>query len=595
VKQYRANLLICAGTGCVASGSLKIKVALEEEVKKHNLQDEIKIVLTGCNGFCAQGPLMVVYPEGIFYQALKPEDIPFLVEEHFLKGRPVKDLMYIPPAEKEPVPVMKDIPFFSHQVLRVLRNRGLLDAEKIDEYITRDGYLGAAKALLEMTPEQIIDEVKKSGLRGRGGAGFPTGLKWEFCAKAKGDIKYILCNGDEGDPGAFMDRSVLEADPHAVLEGMIIGAKAIGAHKGYIYVRAEYPLAVKRLGIAIEQATEYGLLGKDILGSGFDFEIEIYQGAGAFVCGEETALMTSIEGRRGMPRPRPPFPAHKGLWQKPSVLNNVETFANIPQIILNGAEWYASLGTEKSKGTKVFALTGAINNIGLIEVPMGIPLRQIIYDIGGGIKNKRKFKAVQMGGPSGGCIPESLIDIPVDYESITQTGAIMGSGGMVVMDETTCMVGIAKFFLEFTQDESCGKCVPCRVGTKVMLDKLEDITAGRGLEGDIELLEDLAQDIKNTALCGLGQTAPNPVLTTIKYFRDEYEAHIREKRCPAHSCLHLLKFEVNPELCKMCGLCAKACPVEAIKWEKKQPAIIDKEKCIKCKTCITNCKFMAIE
>ncbi|MEW6096410.1 MAG: NADH-quinone oxidoreductase subunit NuoF [bacterium] len=595
MEPYRANVLICAGTGCVASGSLKVKAILEEELKKHNLQDEIKIVLTGCNGFCAQGPIMVVYPEGIFYQALKPENVPFLVEEHFLKGRPVKDLMYTPPAEKEPVPIMRDIPFFSHQVLRALRNRGLLDAEKIDEYIARDGYMGAAKALLEMSPEEIIQTVKDSGLRGRGGAGFLTGLKWEFCYKAKGDVKYILCNGDEGDPGAFMDRSILEADPHAVLEGMIIGAKAIGAHKGYIYVRAEYPLAVKRLGIAIEQATEYGLLGKNILNSGFDLEIEIYQGAGAFVCGEETALMTSIEGRRGMPRPRPPFPAHKGLWQKPSVLNNVETFANIPQIILNGAEWYKSLGTEKSTGTKVFALTGAINNIGLIEVPMGIPLRQIIYDIGGGISNKRKFKAVQIGGPSGGCIPESLIDTPVDYESITKTGAIMGSGGMVVMDETTCMVGIAKFFLEFTQDESCGKCVPCRIGTKVMLDKLEDIIAGKGQEGDIELLEELAEDIKNTSLCGLGQTAPNPVLTTIKYFRDEYEAHIKEKRCPAHSCLPLLKFEVNPDLCKMCGQCAKVCPVGAVNWEKKQVAVIDKEKCIRCKTCITSCRFMAIE
>ncbi len=595
MERFRANILVCAGTGCVASGSLKIKQALEDELKKQNLQNEIKIILTGCNGFCAQGPLIVVYPEGIFYQALKVENIPFLVEEHFLKGRLVKSLMYTPPAEKEVIPAMRDIPFFNLQVLRALRNRGLIDAEQIDEYIARDGYLGAAKALLEMTPGEIIQEVKESGLRGRGGAGFPTGLKWEFCAKARGDVKYILCNGDEGDPGAFMDRSILEADPHAVLEGMVIGAKAIGAHQGYLYVRAEYPLAIKRLEIAIAQAKEYGLLGKNILNSGFDFDVEIYQGAGAFVCGEETALMTSIEGKRGMPRPRPPFPAHKGLWQKPSVLNNVETFANIPQIILQGGKWYATLGTEKSKGTKVFALTGAINNIGLIEVPMGIPLRQIIYDIGGGIPNKRKFKAVQMGGPSGGCIPESHLDIPVDYESITETGAIMGSGGMVVMDETTCMVGIAKFFLEFTQDESCGKCVPCRIGTKVMLDKLEDICAGKGEEGDIELLQELAEDIKNTALCGLGQTAPNPVLTTIKYFRDEYEAHIKEKRCPAHSCLALLKFEVNSELCKMCGVCAKVCPVEAIKWEKKQTAVIDKEKCIKCKTCITSCKFMAIE
>jgi len=595
VGQHWANLLICAGTGCVACGALKVKAALEEEIKKHNLQDEIKIVLTGCNGFCAKGPLMIVYPDGIFYQILTPQNIPLLVEEHLLKGQPVKDLMYTPPGEKEPIPLMNDIPFFSHQVLLALRNRGLIDAESIDEYIARDGYLGVAKALFEMTPKEIIQTVKDSGLRGRGGAGFPTGLKWEFCAKAKGDIKYILCNGDEGDPGAFMDRSILEADPHAVLEGMIIGAKAIGAHKGYIYVRAEYPLAVERLGIAIDQATKYGLLGKDILGSGFDFEIEIYQGAGAFVCGEETALMISIEGRRGMPRPRPPFPAHKGLWQKPSVLNNVETFANIPQIILNGAKWYANFGTEKSKGTKVFALTGAVNNIGLIEVPMGIPLRKIIYDIGGGIQDRRKFKAVQIGGPSGGCIPESLLDIPVDFESITQTGAIMGSGGMVVMDETTCMVGIAKFFLEFTQDESCGKCPPCRVGTKVMLDILDNLTSGEGKEGDIERLEELAMTIRETALCGLGNTAPNPVLTTIKYFRDEYEAHIKEKRCPSRSCTPLLKFEVNIEMCKKCGKCVKVCPVDAIAWEKKQPAQINKEKCIYCKTCLRTCQFYAIE
>lgn len=592
---YRADLLICAGTGCIACGTLKIRTALEQELKKHNLQDNIKIVLTGCNGFCAVGPLMVVYPEGIFYQMLKPEDIPHLVQEHFINGNPVKELMYCPPGKKETISLLHDISFFNHQTLRALRNRGLVDAEKIDEYIARDGYLAAHKVLTLMSPEEIIEEIKISGLRGRGGAGFPTGFKWEFCHKAKGDIKYILCNGDEGDPGAFMDRSILEADPNAVLEGMIIAAKAIGAHNGYIYVRAEYPLAVKRLEIAINQAHAYGLLGKDILGSGFDLDIEIYQGAGAFVCGEETALMTSIEGKRGMPRPRPPFPAHKGLWMKPTVLNNVETYANIPQIILNGGQWYASLGTEKSKGTKIFALTGAINNIGLVEVPMGISLRNIIYDIGGGIKNNRKFKAVQMGGPSGGCIPESLLDISVDFESIAQTGAIMGSGGMVVMNETTCMVGMAKFFLEFTQEESCGKCVPCRIGTKMMLNILHEITEGRGQEGDIELLQELAHQIKYTSLCGLGQTAPNPVLTTIRYFRNEYEAHIKDRYCPAHSCLPLLRFEVITELCKMCGACVKDCPVNAIIWEKKQVAVIDKEKCIKCKTCITNCRFMAIE
>ena len=456
-----------------------------------------------------------------------------LVEEHFIKGRPVEKFLYTPPAAKNTIPVMNDIPFFKHQVLRALRNRSLIDAEKIEEYIARDGYMAAAKALTEMTPEQIVSEVKSSGLRGRGGAGFLTGLKWELCARVQGDIKYILCNGDEGDPGAFMDRSVMEADPHSVLEGMIIAAKGINAHYGYIYVRAEYPLAVHRLQIAIDQAKENGLLGNDILGTGFDLDIEIYQGAGAFVCGEETALMASIEGKRGMPRAKPPFPAVKGLWMRPSVLNNVETFANVPPIILNGADWFSSLGSEKSKGTKVFALSGALNNIGLVEVPMGTPLKTIIFEIGGGIKNNRKFKAVQMGGPSGGCIPHTLIDTPVDFENINKTGAIMGSGGMVVMDETTCMPAMAKFFLEFTEDESCGKCVPCRIGNKTLLTILQRITNGEGREGDIELLLELSQQIKDTSLCGLGQTSPNPVLTTIKYFRDEYEAHIKEHRCPA--------------------------------------------------------------
>ena len=542
---YRSNIMICAGTGCVANGSLKVKDALETELIKRNLQNEIKIVLTGCNGFCAKGPVMVVYPEDIFYQMVKPEDVPHLVEEHFVKGRPVEKFLYKPPAQKDAIPVMNEIPFFKHQVLRALRNRSLIDAEKIEEYIARDGYMAAAKALTEMTPEQIVSEVKRSGLRGRGGAGFLTGLKWELCARVPGEIKYILCNGDEGDPGAFMDRSVMEADPHSVLEGMIIAAKAINAHYGYIYVRAEYPLAVHRLNIAIEHAKERGLLGKDILGTGYDLELEIYQGAGAFVCGEETALMASIEGKRGMPRPKPPFPAVKGLWMRPSVLNNVETFANVPPIILNGADWFASLGTEKSKGTKVFALSGALNNIGLVEVPMGTPLKTIIFDIGGGIKGNRKFKAVQMGGPSGGCIPNSLIDTPVDFENINKTGAIMGSGGMVVMDETTCMPAMAKFFLEFTEDESCGKCVPCRIGNKTLLSILQRITNGDGREGDIELLLNLSQQIKDTSLCGLGQTSPNPVLTTIKYFRDEYEAHIKDHKCPARVCTPLLEFKVN--------------------------------------------------
>ncbi len=587
--------MICAGTGCVANGSLKVKDALETELIKRNLQKEVKIVLTGCNGFCAKGPVMVVYPEDVFYQLVKPEDVPMLVEEHFIKGRPVQKFLYTPPAAKNAIPVMNEIPFFKHQVLRALRNRSLIDAEKIEEYIARDGYLAAAKALTEMTPEQIVSEVKQSGLRGRGGAGFLTGLKWELCARVQGDIKYILCNGDEGDPGAFMDRSVMEADPHSVLEGMIIAAKGINAHYGYIYVRAEYPLAVHRLQLAIEQAKENGLLGKDILGSGFDLDIEIYQGAGAFVCGEETALMASIEGKRGMPRAKPPFPAVKGLWQRPSVLNNVETFANVPPIILNGADWFSSIGSEKSKGTKVFALSGALNNIGLVEVPMGTPLKTIIYDIGGGIKNNRKFKAVQMGGPSGGCIPNSLIDTPVDFENINKTGAIMGSGGMVVMDETTCMPAMAKFFLEFTEDESCGKCVPCRIGNKTLLTILQRITKGEGREGDIELLLELSQQIKDTSLCGLGQTSPNPVLTTIKYFRDEYEAHIKDHVCPARVCTPLVKFVVDKDKCKKCGQCFKACPTGALKWEKGQVAYIDPEKCTKCKSCIKACRFWSID
>lgn len=591
---YRIHVMICAGTGCVAAGSLKIKEKLEEEIAKQNLSSEIGISLTGCKGFCAKGPIVSVLPEGIFYQLLTEEDIPHLITEHFLNGRPVASLMYQPEEKRPDIPLVSEIPFFKYQVLRTLRNKGLIDPENINEYIARDGYLGAAIALLELSPEEIINEVKKSGLRGRGGAGFPTGLKWEFCAKAHSDIKYIICNGDEGDPGAFMDRAILEGDPHSVLEGMIIAAKAIGSHFGYIYCRAEYPLAIKTLNIAIEQAREYGLLGDNILGSGFSFDIEIYQGAGAFVCGEETALMTSIEGKRGMPRPRPPFPAHKGLWGKPSVLNNVETLANIPQIILHGGERYASLGTETSKGTKVFALTGAINNIGLVEVPMGIPLRTIIYEIGGGIANNKKFKAVQIGGPSGGCIPEELLDIPVDYEHITKTGAIMGSGGMVVMDETNCMVSVAKFFLEFTKDESCGKCTPCRCGINMMLKILEAITNGKGQEGDIELLLELSSTIKDTALCGLGKTAPNPVLTTIKYFRDEYEAHIREKKCPSHICRALLTYTIMADVCTGCTLCAKKCPVSCISGEIKHPHKIDQNKCIKCGLCYASCKMKAI-
>ncbi len=496
------------------------------------------------------------------------------------------------PKEK-PIPYIEEVPFFRDQKYIVLSNKGI-DPESIDDYIAKDGYKAAAKAILEMTPEEIISEMKTSGLRGRGGGGFPTGMKWDFASKPKSDKKFVLCNADEGDPGAFMDRSVLEGDPHAVLEGMIIAARAIGADQGYIYCRAEYPLAIKRLNIAIQAAKEYCLLGDDILGSGFDFELGIYQGAGAFVCGEETALMHSIEGKRGMPRPRPPFPAVSGLWKKPTVLNNVETYANVPRIILNGGDWYAGFGTEDTKGTKVFALTGTVNNIGLVEVPMGTTLRTIIYDIGGGIPNKRKFKGVQLGGPSGGCVPAEYLDTPVDFANIAKVGAIMGSGGMIVMDERTCMVDMARFFMDFIQDESCGKCTPCREGTKRMLEILERITQGEGRHGDIELLEELSMVIKDGALCGLGQTGPNPVLSTLNYFRHEYEAHIYDKQCPSKACPALLEFEVDPAKCKKCGLCFKVCPVDAVSWKKKEAAVIDKEKCIKCMTCISTCRFDAI-
>ena len=595
METYRTSVMLCGGTGCIAGGSLKLKKALDEEIDRRDLQKEIKVVLTGCNGFCAGGPVMTVYPDDIFYEKVQPADVPVIVEEHFIKGRPVTRLMYKEPVRKQTIPLMKDIPFFGLQVLRALRNKGLIDAEKIDEYIARDGYLAAAKALTEMTPEQIINEVSLSGLRGRGGAGFPTGRKWQSCAKVQGEHKFILCNGDEGDPGAFMDRSIMEADPHVVLEGMIIGARGIGADKGYIYVRAEYPLAVSRLQIAINQAREYGLLGNDILGSGFNFDIEIYQGAGAFVCGEASALMRSIEGKRGMPRPRPPQSVVKGLWELPTVLNNVETYANIPQIILNGAKWYKTLGTEKSTGTKVFALSGAISNIGLIEVPMGIPLRQIIFDIGGGVPKGRKFKAVQLGGPSGGCIPEDLLDTPVTYEDIEKTGAIVGSGGMVVMNDLNCMVSVAKFFLEFTAEESCGKCTPCRVGTTIMLDLLTRITEGKGLEGDIGLLEDLSRDIIATSLCGLGQTAPNPVLTTIKYFRDEYESHIKDKWCKTGVCKELCTFYIDEEKCKACGVCKRVCPQNAVLGEKKVPHRIDQSRCIQCRSCYEACKFDSVK
>ncbi|MCJ7612329.1 MAG: NADH-quinone oxidoreductase subunit NuoF, partial [Candidatus Aminicenantes bacterium] len=589
MKPYRAHLLVCAGTACVSCGSFKIKDALEGEIKKRNLQDEVLIIGTGCNGFCERGPIVLVQPDGVFYQLLKVEDIPFLVEEHLLKGRPVKKLMYVPPAEKEPIPKMKDIEFFKHQRLVVLRNRGRIDPEKVEEYIAFDGYEAMAKALTEMSPEQIIAEITASGLRGRGGAGFPTGKKWQICRQSKGRPKYIICNGDEGDPGAYMDRSVLEADPHAVLEGMVIGAKAIGAEKGFLYIRNEYPLAVKRVEIAIRQAKEYGLLGKDILGTGFDLELEIVQGAGAFVSGEETSLMASIEGRRALPRQRPPFPADSGLWGCPTNINNVETWANIPLIINRGAAWFASIGTEKSKGTKIFSLVGKINNTGLVEVPMGITLRQVIFDIGGGLKNDKKFKAVQTGGPSGGCLPAAKLDLPIDYETLTQAGSIMGSGGMIVMDEDTCMVDVARYFLNFTQEESCGKCVPCRVGTRQLNEILTRITQGLGEPSDLDKLGSLTDTIAAGSLCGLGQTAPNPVLTTLKYFRDEYEAHIRDKSCPAGVCRALIAYYILPEKCVGCLLCKKNCPVEVISGESKKVHVIDQDKCVKCGACYDVC------
>mgnify|MGYP001120462304 FL=1 len=595
MKQYRAHLLVCAGTGCVSCGSFKIKDALEEEIRKRKLQDEVQVVATGCNGFCERGPIVLVQPDGVFYQLLKPEDVPHLVEEHLLKGRPVKKLMYVPPAEKQPVPKMKDIEFFKHQRLIVLRNRGRIDPERIEEYIAYDGYEAAAKALGSMAPEEIVAEVSAAGLRGRGGAGFPTGRKWDLCRRQPASPKYLICNGDEGDPGAFMDRSVLEADPHAVLEGMVIGAKAIGAVKGFIYIRHEYPLALKRVEIALGQARESGLLGKDILGTGFDFDLEIVQGAGAFVSGEESALIASVEGQIAMPRQRPPYPAQKGLWGQPTVINNVETWATVPNIIRRGAKWFAGLGTETSKGTKIFALVGKIANTGLVEVPMGITLREIVYGVGGGIPDKRDFKAVQIGGPSGGCLPAKLLDLPVDYESLTAAGAMMGSGGMIVMDDKTCMVDVAKYFLNFLQDESCGKCVSCREGTQRMYEIVKDITEGKGKESDLALLEELAQITKDASMCGLGQTAGNPVLTTLRYFRHEYEAHILDKRCPAGVCKALIRYVVLAEKCTGCQACKKACPNDCIKGTLKDVHLIDQSKCIKCGACKEACRFEAIE
>ncbi len=591
----RSHVLICGGTGCNSSGSAHLETALEKELAAKGIQDEIKIVKTGCFGLCALGPVMIVYPEGTFYSRVQVDDIPEIVEEHLLKGRIVDRLVYNDAAEGEAQATsLNDTAFYKKQKRVALRNCGVINPEIIDEYIAVDGYQALGKCLTELSREDVINILKESGLRGRGGGGFPTAMKWQFAYNQTADQKYVVCNADEGDPGAFMDRSILEGDPHALIEAMAIAGYVIGANQGYVYVRAEYPIAVKRLQIAINQARDYGLLGKDIFGTGFDFDMDIRLGAGAFVCGEETALLTSIEGHRGEPRVRPPFPAVKGLFDKPTIINNVETYANIPQIILKGAEWFASMGTEKSKGTKVFALGGKIENTGLVEIPMGTTLREIVYEIGGGIPGGKKFKAAQTGGPSGGCIPASLIDTPVDYDSLIAIGSMMGSGGLIVMDEDNCMVDIAKFFLEFTVDESCGKCTPCRVGTRRMLEILEKITDGRGEDGDIEKLEELALTIKATSLCGLGQTAPNPVLSTLRYFRDEYEAHIYEKRCPAGQCKKLAQYIIDADKCKGCSLCAKKCPVGAISGEIKSPFTIDQDKCIKCGACIDSCKFNAI-
>ncbi|WP_084281019.1 NADH-quinone oxidoreductase subunit NuoF [Alkaliphilus transvaalensis] len=590
------HVMVCGGTGCTSSGCQKIIGKLDEELKKHQLTEEIKVIKTGCFGLCEAGPIIITHPDGTFYSRVNPEDIEKIVENHLIEGNIVKDLLYKGAIKQDEIKPFHEVDFYKKQKRVALRNCGAIDPENIYEYIALDGYKALAKVLTEMTPEGVIDEMKRSGLRGRGGGGFPAGLKWDFTAKAKGDQKYVACNADEGDPGAFMDRSVLEGDPHAVIEAMAIAAYAVGSDMGYVYIRAEYPIAVSRLQIAIDQAREIGLLGKDILGTGFNFDLEIRLGAGAFVCGEETALINSIEGKRGMPRPRPPFPAHKGIWNKPTLLNNVETYANVPQIILKGADWFANMGTEKSKGTKVFALGGKINNTGLVEIAMGTTLKEVIYDIGGGIPNGKKFKAVQTGGPSGGCIPANYLETPIDYDNLISLGSMMGSGGMIVMDEDNCMVDIARFFLDFTVEESCGKCTPCREGTKRMLEILERIADGEGELSDLDKLQSMAKTIKSASLCGLGQTAPNPVLSTLHYFRHEYEAHVKDKKCPAGVCQALLQYMVIPELCKKCGICAKKCPTSCIDGVKgKEVYVIRQEDCVKCGACMAACPFKAIK
>ncbi len=594
MESYRRHVLVCAGAGCISSGCKEVERNLISELQSHRLDNEIKVIQTGCIGSCDLGPVIVVYPEGVFYERVKAHDVKAIVEEHLVGNEPVERLLHKDSTGKT-ITHYQDIPFFNKQLRIALRNVGSINPEVIEDYIARDGYAALGKVLTSYKPEDVVDIVKRSGLRGRGGAGFPTGVKWELTMKAPGDEKYVVCNADEGDPGAFMDRSVLEGDPHAVIEAMAIAGYTIGSKQGYVYVRAEYPLAVDRLGHAITKAREFGALGKNIFNSGFDFDMEIRVGAGAFVCGEETALIASIEGKRGEPSPKPPFPAVKGVWGKPTLINNVETYANIAPIILRSAEWFAGIGTEKSKGTKVFAIAGKIKNTGLVEVPIGTKLREIIFDLGGGIPGGKKFKAAQTGGPSGGCLTTKHLDLPMDYESLKAVGSMMGSGGLIVMDEDTCMVDVARFFLDFTQDESCGKCTPCRIGTKRMLEILTRITEGKGVPSDLEALETLAKHISSTALCGLGQSAPQPVLSTMKYFRDEYEAHIYDKRCPAGVCKALLSYKVKPDLCRGCSICAKNCPASAITGETKKTHVIDSQKCVKCGVCMQKCPFKAIE